>query len=118
MSSDPNAPPHIPVANPPVNPNVFVPITPGPAPKWWPTAGPMALQLETAMGVRVHPPFTHLHYLNTVANFHQTMASQAARTANSTLALLFVLNTIDVAKTDGAGIGANAFYNMHRNLFG
>jgi hypothetical protein len=69
------------------------------------------------MGVRVHPNFTHLDYLNTMANSHQTMTSQAARTANSTLALLFVLNTMDVAKTDGAGIGANVFYNSNRNYF-
>jgi len=45
------------------------------------------------------------------------MASQAARTANSTLALLFVLSTMDVAKTDGAGIGAHVFYNNYRNDF-
>jgi hypothetical protein len=69
------------------------------------------------MRARVHPPFTHLDYLNAMGNLYQMGRDQAARTADSTLALLYVLSVIDSAKADGAGIRAEIFYNRGRNSF-
>jgi hypothetical protein len=69
------------------------------------------------MRARVHPPFTHLDYLNTMVNLYQMGRDQAARTADSTLALLYVLSVIDSAKADGAGTRAEIFYNQGRNSF-
>ncbi|CAN9356368.1 unnamed protein product [Alternaria alternata] len=90
---------------------------PGPAPVWWPPAGNLGLRIEAAMRARVHPPFTHLDYLNAMGNLYQMGRDQAARTADSTLALLYVLSVIDSAKADGAGIRAEIFYNRGRNSF-
>jgi hypothetical protein len=75
--------------------------------------------LEDAMHARVHLPFTHQTYLNTldIANVHMPLPN--SRYNNSTLTLLYVLDFIDKAKTAGGAQQNqnqnNPLYNQGRN---
>jgi hypothetical protein len=105
----------------PAAPNA--PAGPGPSNLWWPQPPPNhpGRVLEHSMRARVHPPFTHQQYLNMLNIFHTQGSVQAARNANSTLALWYVLAEIDRVKTAG-GVppqqqNFDPHFNRNRNSF-
>lgn len=93
-----------------------------PLPVWWSQApqGHPAWALETALGARIHPPFTHQTYLATVSTAVAQAGNLASRQGNSTLTLLYVLGEIDRVKAAGGtqqqpNGPENPLYNQSRN---
>lgn len=76
-----------------------------------PAPGTFSAVLETALGMRVHPPLSHQRYMNTLLHYQAHFGNPIMRNQYHALALLYVFDCIDRGKS----VGNASMYNHGRN---
>ena len=74
------------------------------------------------MRARVHSPFTHTQYMNTLSSFNVSAPLPQSRAVNPVLSLMYVLDEMNTHKSNGGNAAAagnlyNGYFNRGRNFF-